>query len=155
MVLVIAREGVGVEVWAETQKNVIAKTLNWDRQKKHQYVIRSCSLKSVFSNRSREERRKDHQDIPAYLFLQILIFLSFSVSFSLSPRFVCFTHSLVGGVTGLALSAADGRWYPFTQHTHTQSLTTYAFSCSYEHTVSFCMYSVNTNLLCVPVFHIY
>ncbi len=34
MVLVIAREGVGVEVWAETQKNVIAKTLNWDRQKK-------------------------------------------------------------------------------------------------------------------------
>ncbi len=34
MVLVVAREGVGVEVWAETQKFFIAKTLNWDRQKK-------------------------------------------------------------------------------------------------------------------------
>ncbi len=128
-------------------------------RKKHQYVIRSCSLKSVFSNRSRIERRKDHQDIPAYLFLQILLFLSFSYfsAFSLSPRFVCFTHSLVGdrGVTGLALSAADGRWYPFT-HTHTHSLSPRTPSLAHMNTqsVSVCIAWTLTRCVCLSFTYI-
>lgn len=92
------KERVGVEMWAESQKNFIAKTLNWDRQnKKKNPPVSICDSEllsnSSSANWSRKRRRKDLQDILGYLLLQILLFLSFPVCFFQSPRFVCFTHS--------------------------------------------------------------
>lgn len=120
-------------MWAESQKNVIAKTLNWDRQNKkkiHQYlsVIRSCSQTAVLlTEAGKGEERISKTFLVTYCYKSSYFSASLSVSFSLPGLYA--SHTPLeddGGVTGLARRAADGRWSPISHaqtHTHTHTHT--------------------------------